>query len=286
MRDHADKIRAGGKRIALVPTMGYLHDGHLSLMREGKKRGDVLVVSIFVNPTQFGPAEDLDRYPRDFERDSGLARSIGTDIIFKPAEEEIYPDGYETYVTLQALPQHLCGLSRPVFFRGVATVVTKLFHIVKPHIAVFGKKDYQQYRVIRKMVRDLNFGIDIIGMPIVREPDGLAMSSRNKYLSTEERKQALALSRSLREAQTKVHGGIRRTQEIIGVAKERIESLSGATIDYITVCDPETLDDLEQINGPALMALAVKIGETRLIDNTILTLEPQPRVFENIPAAD
>lgn len=273
MRDHSDMIRSKNKKIVLVPTMGYLHEGHLSLMREGKKRGGVLVVSIFVNPTQFGPAEDLDQYPRDFERDVELARDTGVEIIYNPSETEMYPDGYETFVTLQSLPQHLCGLSRPVFFRGVATVVTKLFNSVKPHIAVFGKKDYQQYRVIQKMVRDLDFGIEIIGMPIVREPDGLAMSSRNKYLSREERPRALALFKSLEDARKMVQQGVRETKKIVSAASDRIRAVPGAVIDYVTVCDPETLDDIERINGPVLMALAVKIGDTRLIDNAILTPE-------------
>ena len=197
MQRHADNLRRMGKRIALVPTMGFLHQGHLSLIREARKRADELVVSIFVNPAQFGPGEDLSSYPKSFERDLGVSRKEGTDAIFAPDAEELYPPGFQTYVTLENLPGHLCGNSRPNFFRGIATVVTKLFTIVKPHVAFFGKKDYQQLIIIRRMTLDLNIDVEIVGMPTVRESDGLAMSSRNSYLSSGERECARSLYASL-----------------------------------------------------------------------------------------
>lgn len=270
MQEYADDQRRQGKKIALVPTMGYLHEGHRSLMIEGRGLSDCLVVSIFVNPTQFGPNEDLAKYPKDFERDIAVTRSAEVDVVFAPDNQELYGAGYQTYVYLELLPQHLCGLSRPVHFRGVATIVTKLFNIVKPHYAIFGKKDYQQYLIIKCMAADLNFDIDIIGMPTVRESDGLAMSSRNKYLSSGERNQALSLFRSLTQAQNMVKQGVTNAAEIVLSAIAFIESQPDATIDYITIADPETLDALEIITEPALMAMAVKIGSTRLIDNTIL----------------
>lgn len=263
-------MRQQGKTIALVPTMGYLHDGHLSLVKEGRKVGDDLVVSIFVNPTQFGPGEDLESYPRDFDRDCELVRKAGGDVIFAPDKNELYGKGYQTYVQLKKLPNHLCGISRPLHFRGVATVVTKLFNIVRPHFAIFGQKDFQQVLVIRQMVRDLNFDTEIIGAPIVREPDGLAMSSRNTYLTPEQRISALSLNKSLKRAQELVKSGITDPSEIIDAATEIITSHHECITDYISICDPETLDDIKTIDRPALMALAVKIGKTRLIDNTII----------------
>ena len=271
MQARSDRNRREGKTIVFVPTMGYLHEGHLSLMRTGLKHGDDLVVSIFVNPTQFGPGEDLDAYPRDMDRDLELARKEGVAAVFAPHAKEIYSRGYQTYVALKKLPGHLCGISRPIHFRGVATVCTKLFNIVKPHVAVFGRKDYQQLLVIRRMVQDLNFDITIIGAPIVRESDGLAMSSRNTYLTPEQRISALTLYTSLQNARGRVESGEKDAAEIIAAASELIMSRPETAIDYIAVCDPETLDDVTTIEQPVLMALAVKVGTTRLIDNMILT---------------
>jgi len=247
-----------------------LHTGHLSLIREGRKRADSLVVSIFVNPTQFGPTEDLKTYPRNFSRDLKLARKERVDVIFAPSETELYPEGFQTFVRLEALPEHLCGLSRPHFFRGVATIVTKLFNIVTPHVAIFGQKDYQQLAVIRRMVQDLNFSIEIVGCPTVREADGLAMSSRNNYLSPDQRRHAHCLYEALENAQVLLNRGIEDAGRLVEQARERILSYPQTDIDYIAICDPETLEDIPAVNRPALMALAVKIGKTRLIDNKIL----------------
>lgn len=270
MQAFADTARQAGRRIALVPTMGYLHEGHLSLVREAALHGDEVVVSIFVNPTQFGPAEDLDAYPRDFDRDRSLCQGAGATIVFAPEAADLYGPNYQTYVTLENLPAHLCGRSRPIHFRGVATVVTKLFHIVKPHVAVFGEKDYQQLLVVQQMVRDLNFDVEIIGGPIVREADGLAMSSRNAYLSPEERTQALCLSRSLAAAEAAVKAGETDPARIIEAARDRITAEPDTEIDYIELADPETLEAVSRIRGPVLMALAVQLGRTRLIDNRML----------------
>ena len=270
MQKRSDKMRCQGKTIVFVPTMGFLHEGHLSLIREGKKHGDDMVVSIFVNPTQFGPSEDLETYPRNLERDLDLLQKEGVNAVFTPDADEIYGEKYQTYVELEKLPNHLCGLSRPVFFKGVATVVTKLFNIVKPHVTIFGQKDYQQLTVIRQMVRDLNFDIEVVGAPTVRESGGLAMSSRNTYLTPDQRISALSLNKSLQKAQTLVENGLKDADKIINTAAELIRSHPGTEIDYITICDPETLDDMKTIDKPALMALAVKIGKARLIDNMIL----------------
>lgn len=270
MQSYADQSRGKGKTIVFVPTMGHLHAGHLSLMKEGLKHGDDLVVSIFVNPTQFGPGEDLDAYPRDLERDIELVRKESANALFAPDAKEVYGSHYQTYVALDKLPDHLCGLSRPIHFKGVATVVTKLFNVVKPHVAVFGQKDYQQLIVIRQMVKDLNFDINIIGAPIVREPDGRAMSSRNSYLSPRQRIYALSLYESLQNAGRLVEDGEKDAAIIIAAASDLIKSHPETTIDYIAVCNPETLDDVKTIEGPVLMALAVKVGTTRLIDNMIL----------------
>jgi pantoate--beta-alanine ligase len=266
----AEEIRLKGKTIAFVPTMGFLHEGHLMLLREGKKRCDELVLSIFVNPTQFGPIEDLEKYPRDLERDLKMAEKEGVDLVFNPGIEDMYGKEFQTYVNLEKLPNHLCGLSRPVFFRGVATVVAKLFNIVKPHVALFGEKDYQQLAVIRQMVRDLNFDIEIIGVPTVREPDGLAMSSRNTYLSTSERPAALSLYKSLQNAKESVQNKETDAKKIINGAIQIITSFPETEIDYVRICNPETLEDVSVIKGTVLMALAVKVGKTRLIDNMIL----------------
>lgn len=270
MQKRSDRLRGQNKTIAFVPTMGYLHEGHRSLMRKGRTLGDDLAVSIYVNPTQFGPGEDLEAYPRDLDRDMALAEKEGVDVIFAPADTALYPGGFQTFVTLEKLPNHLCGISRPAHFRGVATVVTKLFNIVKPHFAVFGQKDYQQLTIIRRMVRDLDFDIEIVGAPTVREPDGLAMSSRNSYLSTEQRNSALSLYTSLKRAQVMVKDGITSSKQILDEAAFLIKSCPDTLIDYVLICDPETLVDMPTVNRPALMALAVKVGKTRLIDNILL----------------
>lgn len=270
MQERAESLRRDGRRIACVPTMGFLHDGHLSLMRIAKTRADVLVVSVFVNPAQFGPEEDFETYPRNLERDLELCAKENVDIVFTPKTGALYSDDYQSYVKLEHLPHHLCGLSRPFFFTGVATVVCKLFNIVRPHIAVFGEKDYQQLLIIRRMVKDLNFNTEIIGGPIVREKDGLAMSSRNAYLTPAQRPAALTLYRSLVRARKRVETGERDAARILKEVRDRISAQPETDIDYLSICDPETLIDVERIDRPALMAMAVKVGKTRLIDNTIL----------------
>jgi pantoate--beta-alanine ligase len=271
MQTYVNRLISEGKSIAFVPTMGFLHQGHLALMREGRKRGDVLVVSIFVNPTQFGEGEDFDSYPRDVERDFDLASKENVDVVFTPDRSGLYESEFQTYVNLEKLPKHLCGISRPIFFQGVATVVTKLFNIVKPNVAIFGQKDYQQLAVIRRMVRDLNFDIEIVGVPTVRESDGLAMSSRNNYLKSEERTAALSLFKSLDKAQKLCNEGVMDGDRIINEARKLIDSHENTQIDYISICDPDTLEDVKTIDSPVVMALAVKVGKTRLIDNMILT---------------
>lgn len=270
MQAASDAIRQHGRRIALVPTMGFLHEGHLSLMRRALGLADSLVVSLFVNPVQFGPNEDMDQYPRDFEQDVLLARRTGVNIVFAPEKDSLYPEGFDTYVSQEKLPAHLCGLCRPVHFKGVLTIVAKLFNIVKPHVAVFGEKDFQQLAVIRRMAGDLNFDIDIVGCPIVREDDGLAMSSRNANLDGDSRKSARVLSKSLRSAAQMVVDGEMRTGTVIEKTVAMILAESGTEIDYVNICSPDTLDDFEVIDRPALMAVAVKIGGVRLIDNIML----------------
>lgn len=270
MQEHSERMRSLGKTVAFVPTMGFLHEGHLSLIKEGRKLGDDLVVSIFVNPSQFSPGEDFESYPRNFDKDFKLLQKEGVDVIFSPNENELYHNGFQTYVKLENLPNYLCGISRPIFFQGIATVVAKLFNIVRPHIAIFGQKDYQQLAVIRRMARDLNFGIKIIGLPTVREHDGLAMSSRNSYLTPEQRINAVSLYKSLKQAKKLVESGVKDAKRIIDATYVLIKSHPETAIDYIAICDPETLADMETINRPALMALAVTVGKTRLIDNMIL----------------
>jgi len=271
MRLWSDGCRRQGQTIVLVPTMGYLHDGHLSLMREGRRHGDKVVVSIFVNPTQFGPGEDLSTYPRDLERDFNLAKDAGADIIFTPNAWDVYPQGFDTFINQEKLPDHLCGLSRPGHFKGVMTVVTKLFHMVAPQIAVFGEKDFQQLAIIRRMVTDLNFDIQIISHPTVRESDGLAMSSRNSKLSSEQRKSALSLNQALKNSQKLLHEGEIRSDRLIQEATDLILSFPGTAVDYIHICDPDSLENVKTVTQPAVMALAIKVGPVRLIDNMILT---------------
>ncbi len=273
MQETSRRIRASGKTIAFVPTMGFLHEGHLELLRRGKERADVNVLSIFVNPTQFGPAEDFDKYPRDMEGDLKKAEQTGVDIVFTPPVSEMYPDGSQTTVKVKNLPEHLCGLSRPGHFEGVATVVAKLFNIVMPHVAIFGKKDFQQLAVIRRMVSDLNMDIEIIGIPTVREPDGLAMSSRNKYLSPEERMSALCLKKSIDLAVAMVDLGERDAEKIKTSIRDLITGHPYTDIDYISICNPLTLEDISVIGKTALLALAVRVGKTRLIDNWELEVD-------------
>jgi pantoate--beta-alanine ligase len=271
MRIAAEALRRDGRRIAFVPTMGYLHDGHVSLLHAGRARGDVLVLSIFVNPIQFGPAEDLSRYPRDLDGDLVKARAAFVDIAFVPDERGMYPEPPLTQVAVAGLTAGLCGPRRPGHFAGVATVVTKLFHAVQPHVAIFGEKDYQQLAVIRRMVADLDFGVEIVGMPIVREADGLAMSSRNAYLSPAERADALTLSRGLSAAATLFANGERRAPALVAAAESEVACAATARIDYVELRDAVTLESVERVTRPALLALAVFIGKTRLIDNRVLT---------------
>jgi pantoate--beta-alanine ligase len=263
-------LRREGKRIAFVPTMGYLHEGHLSLLREGRQRGDVLVLSIFVNPAQFGQGEDFESYPRDLSRDAEMASAVGTDLLFAPEARQMYPAGYATYVNVERLTDTLCGASRPGHFRGVTTVVAKLFGIVQPHEALFGCKDFQQLAVIRRMTLDLNLPVEIVGMPIVREPDGLAMSSRNVYLSAEERRQALVLSRAIEKARQLVRDGVGEAAEILEVLRGMIAGQPAARIDYLQICHQSTLRDQERVDGDSVLLLAVFVGKTRLIDNGLL----------------
>lgn len=271
MQRRSEQLRREGRTLAFVPTMGFLHEGHLALMREGRKRADLLVVSIYVNPTQFAPSEDFETYPRDLERDRRLAETIPVDILFTPDDRDMYPDACQTFVTPQDLGRRMCGISRPHFFRGVATVVSKLFHVVRPQVALFGEKDFQQLTVIRRMVKDLNFAVNIVGVPTVRESDGLAMSSRNAYLKPEQRAAALSLSRSLKQAQARVAAGETRTEHLLAAAAAEIGAFPDTDIDYIVIVDPETLEDMDVVDRPARMAMAVKVGATRLIDNMPLT---------------
>ncbi|MCG6533394.1 MAG: pantoate--beta-alanine ligase [Syntrophales bacterium LBB04] len=269
MQAFSEFARNSGQKISFVPTMGYFHDGHLSLMREGRQRADCLAISIYVNPTQFGPSEDFEKYPRNFERDKDLADGVGVDVIFYPEDNEMYPELYQTYVNVENVTENLCGMSRPGHFRGVTTVCAKLFNIVKPHCAIFGRKDFQQLVAIKRMVLDLNMDLEIIGMPIVREPDGLAMSSRNVYLRMEEREAALSLSRSLKIAREMYNEGERDVAAILSEVRKNIERHPHTNIDYAKICDTTTLKDIGLIERESVLALAVKINKTRLIDNYV-----------------
>lgn len=270
MQERAAKVRMAGKTIAFVPTMGFLHEGHASLLREARKRGDILVLSIFVNPAQFGVGEDFDKYPRNMERDAEIAGKTGVDIIFAPSAGEMYPNGYQTYVNVENLTLPLCGAGRPGHFRGVATVVTKLFNIVQPDVALFGEKDYQQLAVLRRMTADLNMNIEIVGMAIVRESDGLAMSSRNSYLSAEERISALSLSRAL----SVLDDCYRQGEVSVTALREKVMEIllaePSATVEYVEFCHKDSLEAVENASDDTLLAMAVRIGKTRLIDNMIL----------------
>ncbi len=268
VRAQVKQWKKEGKTIGLVPTMGYLHEGHASLMKRAREENDIVVVSIFVNPIQFGPTEDLASYPRDFHRDSEVCQRMGVDLIFHPDPEGMYQENFCTYVDMDVLTEQLCGKSRPTHFRGVQTVVSKLFHIAAPDRAYFGEKDAQQLAVIRRMARDLNFDIEIVGCPIVREEDGLAKSSRNAYLNQEERQAALVLSRSIREGKRLIEGGETDAAAVKASMRSIIASEPLARIDYVEIVDGDSLQPMDTINGLVLGAVAVYIGKTRLIDNT------------------
>ena len=272
MQRLAEDCRRGGKSIGLVPTMGALHEGHLSLIRRCRAENDVAVMSLFVNPTQFDRRDDLDRYPRDLEGDARLAHEVGVDIIFAPTVEGMYPAGYVTSVTVERVTERWEGLSRPGHFRGVATVCTKLFTICRPHRAYFGQKDYQQSLVVRRLVADLNLGLEIVVLPTIREADGIALSSRNILLNPEERRQAVCLSRALFQAQEAVRKGERDGGRLRAAIEKEIRSAPLALLDYVGVCDADTLEPLERITGRAVAVVAAKFGTTRLIDNAILEL--------------
>jgi pantoate--beta-alanine ligase len=268
MRAWSEHHRASGRTIGFTPTMGALHAGHESLMRAASDQNDVSVVSIFVNPTQFAPNEDFDKYPRTFEGDCAMASRVGTRAVYAPTARTMYPGGYATYVDVERITERLCGASRPHFFRGVATVVTKLFNAVRPDRAYFGQKDAQQAAVIRRVVRDLDMGIEIIEMPIVREPDGIAMSSRNKYLNPEERERALCLSRGLNEARRMLEAGERDPEMILNTVRT---AMAGVDIDYAELVDAEEISPVDRVRGTVLLAVAANVGETRLIDNIKFT---------------
>lgn len=284
VRRDLKKVREKGKRIGFVPTMGYFHEGHLSLIRRARKETDFVVSSIFVNPTQFGPREDYRRYPRNLSRDKKLAEDAGAELIFAPSVSEIYPPAYSTplkrkrslsltgctYVDVQGLGSILCGASRPGHFSGVATIVTKLFNIVQPDVAYFGQKDFQQAAIIKKMVEDLNMGVRIKVLPVVREEDGLAMSSRNTYLSGRERMDALVLYQSLQQARKMIKSNIRDSRRIKSRIKDLIKSKKSAKVDYIAIVDPENLGEVKKITRKVAVLLAVWIGKTRLIDNMLM----------------
>ncbi len=272
MKEIAKEARAKGRKIGFVPTMGFLHEGHLSLIRKAKEIADMTVVSIFVNPTQFGEGEDFGKYPKDLTRDADLAIAEGVDYLFTPSVEEIYPEGYSTHVEVKDLSEVMCGKSRPGHFRGVTTVVMKLFHIVLPTFAVFGQKDAQQAIIIKKMLQDLNMDVELVISPTVRHEDGLALSSRNSYLNEKERKAATVLYRALKEAERLIKDGKTDAQSIIGGMEKLIEAEPLARIDYISATDTENLKAVKKMSGSVLIALAVFIGSTRLIDNIMVNV--------------
>jgi pantoate--beta-alanine ligase len=270
MKAWSRKIREDGETLGLVPTMGYLHEGYLSLARKSICACDRTVVSIFLNPKQFGPNEDLDAYPRDLEADRHTLEQLGVDALFLPTADNMYPEGFQTFVHVEEITDKLCGKSRRELFRGVATIVLKLFNIVQPHSAFFGEKDRQQLEVIRKMVDDLNLDTEIVGLPIIRESDGLAMSSRNQYLGQAERKTAKSLHEALQQAQQLVAQGESSVETIRSRMRNIIEREGQAQVDYISVCDPKRFEELEEIQGKAMIALAVHVGKARLIDNCLI----------------
>jgi pantoate--beta-alanine ligase len=267
------KAKAAGKKIGLVPTMGALHEGHFSLIKTAKKQTDFVVVSIFVNPAQFGPGEDIDKYPRPFDEDVKACSNLGIDVVFAPAVKEMYPEKNITWVNVEKLSEPLCGKSRPEHFRGVATVCAKLFNIVWPDMAFFGQKDAQQVIIIRRMAADLNMPLKIVVCPTVREKDGLAMSSRNKYLSAKERKDAVLLYAALQEAELFINAGVRKSSELKKEMEKILKISKQIKIDYISIVDAQTLDELKEVKGKVLIALAIKLGAARLIDNIMLDVE-------------
>jgi pantoate--beta-alanine ligase len=270
MRARVEDLRRDGRRIAVVPTMGALHEGHLALLRAARAKADVVILTIFVNPTQFGPTEDLSRYPRDEAGDLAKARTCGIDLAFCPEAAAMYPAGAQTFIDVRELAKPLCGASRPGHFAGVATIVAKLFNVTLPHVAVFGEKDYQQLAIIRRMTRDLDFAIEIASVPIVREADGLALSSRNAYLSAEQRVAALALSTGLAAAERAFQAGERSAANLVAAARAPIEAEPLARIDYVELRDADELSTLETVGKRAVLAMAVFVGATRLIDNRVL----------------
>jgi len=270
MQQRLANVRAAGKTIAFVPTMGFLHEGHLSLLEEGRRRGDLLVLSIFVNPTQFGQDEDFEDYPRDLQQDCALAQAAGVDVIFAPSAAAMYPSGFATEVNVSGITAGLCGASRPTHFRGVCTVVTKLFNIIQPHVALFGTKDFQQLAVVKRLTQDLNLPIEIIGMPIYREADGLAMSSRNVYLDSEQRRQALALSQAITLAQDLVKQGEGDAETVIAAVFRHLDEQSLIRRDYIAICHQLTLQPQQRIDRDSVLLIAAFVGQTRLIDNGYL----------------
>jgi len=275
LRSRVCAARSRGEIIGVAPTMGALHAGHQSLIRRAREECGFVVVTLFVNPTQFGPNEDLSRYPRDLDGDARASASAGADLLFAPPPEEVYPPGYATAVTVEGLTAGLCGRSRPTHFRGVATVVAKLFNMVQPDRAYFGEKDYQQLQVIRRMARDLDFPVEIVPCPIVREPDGLAMSSRNRYLSPEERQAALGLSQGLGAAEALFEQGERDAAALMGAVRAVLEADSLVRMDYVELVDADSLAPQERVEAPALLAVAAHVGATRLIDNTVLRPAPE-----------
>jgi len=271
MQQWSERARRRGETIAFVPTMGFLHEGHLTLMREGRKRASLLASSLFVNPTQFAPNEDFARYPRNFDGDCAMMRTVPVDALFAPEPDTMYPPGSQTWVEAEEITRGLCGAHRPGHFRGVTTVVAKLFNIVKPHVALFGEKDYQQLRAIERMVSDLNFDLQIVPVATVREPDGLAMSSRNAYLSPDERRKALSLSCALRAAAASFKDGSRLPRELARAASRVLESTPGVKIEYVEAVDAATLAPMETIDRPVVVAIAARVGNTRLIDNMVFS---------------
>ena len=274
MRAKTTDLRRDGRRIAVVPTMGALHDGHLALLRAARAKADAVILTIFVNPTQFGPHEDLAKYPRDEAGDLAKARGVGIDLAFCPDASAMYAPGAQTFIEVRDLQRPLCGASRPGHFAGVATVVAKLFHITQPHVAVFGEKDYQQLAILRRMVRDLDFDIEVASVPIVREPDGLALSSRNAYLSADQRKAALALSAGLAAAERAFAAGERHPEALLAAARAPIDDAArqrtDLRIDYLELRDAHELTEITRVAHPAVLAMAVFVGATRLIDNRVL----------------
>lgn len=270
IRSLSRDARQHGKRVGFVPTMGALHEGHLSLVRAARAQCDAVVVSIFVNPTQFGPHEDFSKYPRTFECDCRMLEKENVEFVFAPSVEEMYPSGALTFVTVEELSSRLCGKSRPGHFRGVTTIVSKLFHIIEPDVAFFGQKDAAQLAIIRRMVQDLNLPVQIVGCPIVREPDGLAMSSRNTYLNPQQRKSALVLSRALRQMDSRFHNGEHGSENLIQTGLQVFAEEPAVKLDYLEIVDPYTLESLRTIDQPALVAIAALVGSTRLIDNVLL----------------